>query len=962
MKKRILSLVVAMLMVISMVSAFPFSVSAAAATMSFVIKPIVYIGGGDEYNIVWKNNTAGIGYVTYSYNGQKYTVYDTDDGIVNSDDNYHSVRVPMSHLDSAGSYTATAAIVTARNGYNITLGASASVSSPFEGYNGGGTIKIAFGSDLHNYGYDNKRQTAQRVKYAIDNYMGKVNLIVLNGDLINYQHTEADFDCILKSAYDIAEGIKPVLYTRGNHECWGEYAQHITERLAFNTGEMYCTFNFGPISCVVVDCGEDKSEDSTQYADTRDHFHYMEEQLEWLKVQSYTAGSQYHLALGHADGGSAYAHIPEFRSAINKMGTDLQVVGHSHDSKFYPNSGTFPVLHDGGHDNYETMRTSLVTISNGRYDITAYDDSGSVLFTETVNATHSKGGSASLQTEASEESLNVSRPVVDGAKLILGDSKTAIPTKAGVSTLALKGAASSVSFTSRPVIFDGGMYYNIVWQSNSGARDAGYVEIQHEATSLRYKDSVGCVIRADSKIDTHSVRIPKESLEDCVSYEVKMRLVTNWEYWGTWYDNQAKTTYGPYVGTSKTTFRTPASGDSVNILAITNSKTTGDVEAIKKSYSGTPDMVVTLGNMVNSLNTESDFGNYIKYMYQLTGGNIPVVFLRGENETHGEFAANLNRFLRPISESGAMNVFYFNSMAGEVSIIALDTGAEKADGDASYNGYAAFDKIRKDELKWLSNGIDSSFENTYNIVFAHADNLENNLGVNFASKFADLKTDLVVTGEKGTTSFVKGSTYSTATCGSIAGDTSPGLYITCKNNKITVTKLGSKDVIGTVEVTPPENKPNTKPGNGQTTNNPGNNSQNTNGDGYNSGGSERNGHYEGGSTRTDKQYVAGDYDGVDGSVYIRTVPEGWYNDYLAQGITLTDITAVHSDGVITEGAFITLVAKLASVDLSAYPAETVEAKAIAWAQDYQVYAGYLSETSPITDDVISAILSNIFHA
>ena len=120
MKKRILSLIVTVLMVVSLFSAFSINVN--AANISFQYKPTVYIGGGGYYNIVWKNNVKSLGYVTYRYDGKNYTVYDEEDGVVRSDDYIHTVRVPVDHLDAAGEYTVTAKEVINRTGYNITTG------------------------------------------------------------------------------------------------------------------------------------------------------------------------------------------------------------------------------------------------------------------------------------------------------------------------------------------------------------------------------------------------------------------------------------------------------------------------------------------------------------------------------------------------------------------------------------------------------------------------------------------------------------------------------------------------------------------------------------------------------------------------------------------------------------------------------------------------------------------------
>ena len=80
--------------------------------------------------------------------------------------------------------------------------------------------------------------------------------------------------------------------------------------------------------------------------------------------------------------------------------TDLLVCGHSHSSKFDPNGPKMkdgvvtgiPTLHDGGHNDNTTMRTTLVTMSNGNYHYKGFTETGGTLLEGDI-ATNRKGGS-----------------------------------------------------------------------------------------------------------------------------------------------------------------------------------------------------------------------------------------------------------------------------------------------------------------------------------------------------------------------------------------------------------------------------------------------------------------------------------------------------------------------------------------------------------------------------------------
>ena len=71
-----------------------------------------------------------------------------------------------------------------------------------------------------------------------------------------------------KIAAEITGGEIPVVFSRGNHDMRGIYAEKIAEHTPTDGGNAYFTFRLGDFWGIVLDCGEDKLDDHPEYAYT----------------------------------------------------------------------------------------------------------------------------------------------------------------------------------------------------------------------------------------------------------------------------------------------------------------------------------------------------------------------------------------------------------------------------------------------------------------------------------------------------------------------------------------------------------------------------------------------------------------------------------------------------------------------------------------------------------------------
>lgn len=830
MKNRILSIILTLIMLVSAVSVFSIPAVAANAASDFVIQPIVLLGGDDEYNIVWKNDFAGKGYITYTYDGKTYTVWDEENGVVRGNDEMHTVRVPQEHIHQNRSYTIHATDGT--NTFEYTV-------NNFNGL-GDGTIDIGLVSDVHF-----RSGSEQHINTDLDAMLAEIenlfqkDLVTASGNtpelraligdiadgLANEEELNGLYKILSKAGSDGAgkPGQYPVLYVVGNHEKRGAYTHDIDKYLSYNTGEFYGYFEFGPMSFYVSDIGEDKPDSNPEYTASAtdtigliDMERYYAEQYEYFKShKGFNTEATYVFTLSHAPHyiGTSYgtASKANFINLFNSYGTDLHLFGHWHEQTFYDgvtvpdsdyalttnvstekedgtmsavtNWGTypFPAVNIAASGYYTASeRGVLLTLSNETYSFKAMNEDG-----VTVNWQASVDATANGDPVVKEDVEEVLPEDEETGFTVDTTTTETIPTTAGISTAELKTASVTTAITTAPVVFDAGNYYNIVWQTSEIC--AGYVDV--EGVSKTYMDYYGGVLRHTKRetSKTHSVRIPKSML-DGKSYAVKNRSITSDYICG----------YGQYVTDEETgekvvetyspslTFSDYSWSSAVDFVDQPSSSTgkytvvavggDADFDAVKASLTETPNLVVLTGDVVDALNTEADFGALLTKINALTGGNCPVMLLRGAGEATGDYAAELPSVLHNFSSAETINKMYTTSKTGALSVIGLDTPV---------------DSLLDEQADWLANDLTSSFAEKYNLVFANAANAD------MAKSFANHNVQLSVTAGDAT-AFVNGdSGYSQATVA--AND---ALVITCENGDVDVVSVneGALDTINTADV------------------------------------------------------------------------------------------------------------------------------------------------------------------
>ncbi len=209
--------------------------------------------------------------------------YDASNGIMNSLSQLHRVEVPMEVLDSAKAYTILIRPIEERKPYfpetkELLEFYFAFAPVPEK------DICIYHISDAHN-------KIEWPVKAA--KAFGHIDLLILNGDVIDHSGDPEKFSNIYEICAALTNGEIPVVFSRGNHDMRGRYAEKFADYTPSHLKNTYYTFRLGSIWGIILDCGEDKTDEHPEYGFTVACHDFRERQTEFLKSVVENAKNEY---------------------------------------------------------------------------------------------------------------------------------------------------------------------------------------------------------------------------------------------------------------------------------------------------------------------------------------------------------------------------------------------------------------------------------------------------------------------------------------------------------------------------------------------------------------------------------------------------------------------------------------------------------------------------------------------
>lgn len=220
-----------------------------------VVEPSVFVVE-DEYQVCALVSAECTMWVEVA--GENY--YDHSNGILRSGKFLHIAHVPLKALDKAGTYTVHLQRLNERKPYFTDYGDVESAAFSFRPVRAKSAYHIVNLADAH---------CLVDAPVASGSYFGdKLDLLVLNGDIPNHSGDINYFKAIYEIAGRITKGSVPCVFSRGNHDMRGIYAEQLADYTPTAAGKSYFTFRAGPLWGIVLDAGEDKVDTCDEYGRT----------------------------------------------------------------------------------------------------------------------------------------------------------------------------------------------------------------------------------------------------------------------------------------------------------------------------------------------------------------------------------------------------------------------------------------------------------------------------------------------------------------------------------------------------------------------------------------------------------------------------------------------------------------------------------------------------------------------
>ena len=182
--------------------------------------------------------------------------YDDSNGILRSSRSTHIVTVPMELLDKEREYTVWYRVVKERKPYFTEASDAYSYTSAF---------RPVTSEEIHIYHISDAHNEVERPVAAGSYFGDKLDLLVLNGDVPNHSGNIEYFTSIHQIAAQLTQGEIPVIFSRGNHDMRGIFAEKLEEHTPTDNGRSYFTFRLGSLWGMVLDCAEDKPDTNPEY-------------------------------------------------------------------------------------------------------------------------------------------------------------------------------------------------------------------------------------------------------------------------------------------------------------------------------------------------------------------------------------------------------------------------------------------------------------------------------------------------------------------------------------------------------------------------------------------------------------------------------------------------------------------------------------------------------------------------
>lgn len=311
-----------------------------AENHEFVVQPYLQNMSSREVTILWitaRNCFSWVEYGEGTYTSKRAFAY--NNGLIEANNRINKIILENLKPGTAHKYRIVSTEITGFKNSTVQFGETItgpmlSFTTPAENE---AEIKVVIFNDIHD-----RPQIIPQLLYR-HGYTGNekdYDFVVFNGDCFDWVSSEQQMvDHLIKPCVDIFGSEVPFLLTQGNHECRGGFSRHIPAYYAYPDDKFYFSFVRGPVHFLVLDSGEDKTDDSVEYGGLVAFDRYREKQARWLEKEIASEAFKkapfrvllIHISPYHSGDWHGTTHCREvFGPILNKAGIDLQLSGHTH--------------------------------------------------------------------------------------------------------------------------------------------------------------------------------------------------------------------------------------------------------------------------------------------------------------------------------------------------------------------------------------------------------------------------------------------------------------------------------------------------------------------------------------------------------------------------------------------------------------------------------------------------------
>ena len=215
------------------------------------------------------------------------------------------------------------------------------------------------------------------------------DFVVFNGDCIDDPANHEQATRFVKLLTESVHGDRiPTFFMRGNHEIRNAYSIGLRKHFDYVGGKTYGAFNWGDTRIVMLDCGEDKTDDHKEYSGLNDFTQLRQEQVGFLKEELASK------AFKKADKRILIHHIPLYgcdnlcwnlwEPLLKKAPFHVSLSAHTHKFAYHPKGSlgnNYPVIIGGG-NRMETATVMILEKKKGEISIKVLDTGGKILLQE----------------------------------------------------------------------------------------------------------------------------------------------------------------------------------------------------------------------------------------------------------------------------------------------------------------------------------------------------------------------------------------------------------------------------------------------------------------------------------------------------------------------------------------------------------------------------------------------------